>query len=54
MPKLGEAAQRSERFAFLDFDYGAITQVRQVFPGRQLMFEPDVETTSRFQSERRI
>jgi hypothetical protein len=24
MPKLGEAAQRSERFAFLDFDYGAI------------------------------
>jgi hypothetical protein len=22
-----------------DFDYGAVTQVRQVFPGRRLIFE---------------
>jgi hypothetical protein len=27
----------------LDFDYGAVTQVQQVFPGRQLMSESKVE-----------
>jgi hypothetical protein len=54
MPKLGEAGPEERTICILDFDYGAVTQVRQVFPGRQLMFESNVETTSRFQSERRI
>ena len=54
MPKLGEAGPEERTICILDFDYGAVTHVQQVFPDRQLMFESNVETTSRFQSERRI
>jgi hypothetical protein len=43
MPKLGEAGPEERTICILDFDYGAVTQVLQVFPGRQLMFESKVE-----------
>jgi len=37
MPKLAEAGPEERTICILDFDYGAVTQVQQVFPGRQLM-----------------
>jgi len=43
MPKLGEAGPEERTICILDFDYGAVTQVQQVFPGRPLMFESKVE-----------
>jgi hypothetical protein len=43
MPKLGEAGPEERTICILDLDYGAVTQVQQVFPDRQLMFESKVE-----------
>ena len=42
MPKLREAGPEERTICMPGFDYGAVTRVRQVFPG-QLMFELNVE-----------
>src|SRR5437763_15669139 len=39
MPKLGEAGPEERTNCILGFDYGAVTQGQQGFPGRPLMFE---------------
>jgi hypothetical protein len=54
MPKLGEAGPEERTICIPGFRLWGGHAGRQVFPGCQLMFESNVETTSRFQSERRI
>src|SRR5205814_10126492 len=46
MPKLGEAGPEERTICILDFGYGAVTQVQQVFPGRPLMLESTVENVA--------
>src|SRR6266513_3950865 len=54
MPKLGEAGPEERTICILDFDYGAVTQMRQVFPGPAQGCLTPMETTSESQSERCI
>src|SRR5205823_14217268 len=46
MPKLGEPGPEERTICILDFGYGAVTQMRQVFPGRAQGCLTPMETTS--------